>query len=59
MVVKMIKNILGFILLFGTGVLFLGQTIASLENQMLLSLTILTTIIFLLGVYFHIKGLQN
>ncbi|SET11245.1 hypothetical protein [Anaerobranca gottschalkii] len=55
----MIKNILGFILLFGTGVLFLGQTIASLENQMLLSLTILTTIIFLLGVYFHIKGLQN
>jgi hypothetical protein len=55
----MIKNILGFILLFGTGIIFLGQTIASLDNQMLLLLTIISTLLFLSGIYFHIKGLQN
>lgn len=55
----MIRNIIAFILLVGTGGLLLTETILKLNNPTLLFLIAIAGIFFVSGIYYHFKSLQS
>ena len=56
----MMRKILAFLLLVGTGGLLLIETLFDLRDKTsLLFLTSILGVLFITGVYYHIKGLRN
>ncbi len=55
----MIRNIVAFILLVGTGGMLLTETIFSLANPIWYFAMLLAALFFIVGVYYHIKGTNS
>lgn len=55
----MIRNIIALILLVGTGGMLLTETIFSLNNQSIIFITLIFGLLFMSGIYYHIKGLDR
>ncbi|QNO15218.1 hypothetical protein HYG86_10820 [Alkalicella caledoniensis] len=55
----MIRNIVSFILLVGTGGLLLTETLFRLDNPALSVPIGISGIFFISGIYYHIRGLKG